>query len=172
MATIQATLLASHQLAHSLVSAITDHLPEAVAEREIPGAALSRITPILAHAVLGEDMTVNHRLRGEATVLERNGGMASTGIPGLLPAMTPEWRSASYSLEGIKDYMTGVFATTEAFLATASAADFERMVRSPIGSEVTGAELLSSFNLIHLMIHAGEISALKGVQGVPGGLPF
>lgn len=166
------SLLASHQLAHSLFAMVTAELPQQVAERVLPGSCISRISPILAHAVLGEDLTVNRTLRGAPTILENGGWAERTGILGPSPAMTPDWLSAAYDLEQVKDYATAVFGDTERYLEEATTADLARLVLSPIGTHVTGLELLSSFNLLHLMLHTGEVAALKGVQGSPGGLPF
>ena len=168
----QPTLAASHQLAHALFSMVTADLTAALADRELPGACISRISPIMAHAAFGEDLTVNRTLRAAATVFERDGWAARTGIPGPIPAMTPEWLAAAFDIGGLKAYAAAVFESTDRFLASAQESELKRMASSPLGTEVTGAELLSSFNLLHLMLHTGEIAALKGAQGVPGGLPF
>ncbi len=172
MALTQLTLLASHQLAHALFGMVTADLADEVAERTLPGACISRISPILAHAAFGEDLTVNGRLRDTTTIFERDGWAGRTGIPGPVPAMTPEWLAARFDVGAVKEYSGAVFESTERYLASAPEADLERMVTSPLGPQVTGAELLSSFNLLHLMLHTGEVGALKGVQGIPGGMPF
>jgi hypothetical protein len=166
------TLLASHRLAHMLLGMVTADLTPELADRPIPGATISRISPILAHCVFGEDRTVNETLRGQRTILERDGWLARTRIPAPSPAMTPEWLAATFDLDQLKAYAAGVFAATEQYLECIPPADLERRVTSPIGSEVDGAELLTSFNLVHLTLHTGEIAALKGALGVPGGLPF
>ncbi|MEX0784554.1 MAG: DinB family protein [Dehalococcoidia bacterium] len=172
MTLTQATLLSSHEVAHMLFNLVTADLTNDVAERTIPGACISRISPILAHAIFGEDMTVNLTLRGGTTILEREGWAGRTGIPGPLAAMTTDWLGAAFEPDQLRAYAAAVFAGTEQYLEDLPPGDLERMVTSPLGSQVTGAELLSSFNLVHLMMHTGEIAALKGVQGVPGGLPF
>ena len=166
------SLLAAHQLAHALLGMVTANLTPALADRTLPGACIGSISPILAHAAFGEDLTVNQTLRGGLTILECHGWAASTGIPGPSAAMTPEWLAASFDVDQLRSYASAVFANTERYLADPPAADFEKLVTSPIGTHVTGEELLTSFNLIHVMLHAGEIAALKGVQGVPGGLPL
>ena len=166
------SLLAAHQLAHTLFGMVTADLTPALADHTLPGACISRISPILAHAAFGEDLTVNQMLREDRAILERDGWAERTGIPGPSPAMTREWLAASFGVDQLRAYAAQVFANTERYLADPPAADLRKLVTSPIGTEVTGEELLTSFNLVHLMLHTGEIAALRGVQGVPGGLPF
>src|SRR5688572_524709 len=103
------SLLASHHLAHALVGMVTADLPAELANRSLPGACIARISPILAHAAFGEDMLVNGTLRGAPTLLDRDGWAARTGIPGPLPAMTPEWLAASFEIDQLRSYATDVF---------------------------------------------------------------
>jgi hypothetical protein len=169
---MSSSLLAAHQLAHTLFGMVTADLSPTLADHTLPDACISRISPILAHAAFGEDLTVNQTLRGGLTILECDGWAASTGIPGPSAAMTPEWLAASFDVDQLRSYASAVFGNTERYLADPPGDDLRKLVTSPIGTEVTGEELLTSFNLVHLMLHTGEIAALKGVQGVPGGLPF
>jgi hypothetical protein len=165
-------LLSAHQLAHALFGMVTAELPNEVADRTLPGACISGISPIFAHIAFGEDFTVNTTLRGGPTILERDGWADLTGIPGPFPAMTPESLSATFDVAQLRSYAADVFANTERYLADPPASDFAKLVTSPLGTQVTGEELLTSFSLVHFMLHTGEIAALKGVQGAPGGLPF
>jgi hypothetical protein len=165
-------LLAAHQLAHALLGMVTADLSPELAERETPGSCISRISPIFAHIAFGEDLAVNSTLKGQPTILEREGWILRTGIPRPIAAMTPEWLAASFDVAQLSAYATEVFANTERYLLDPPSRDLEKLVTSPLGTQVTGEELLTSFNLVHLMLHTGEIAALKGVHGVPGGLPF
>jgi hypothetical protein len=131
----------------------------------VPNAAA-----MMAHVLYGEDMMVS-QASGTSMLLEEGEWKRRTGIAQASPSMSPEWLALHFDLAGLKEYAAAVFARTDSFLSSADAAALDRRVASPLRSEMSGAELLAGFGVVHLAEHTGEISALKGAQGARG-LPF
>ena len=75
----------------------------------------------------------------------------------------------AFSLAALQAYEQAVLATTETYLAALIPTDLDRTVAF-IGGERPVADVLANL-VVHSMGHAGEIAALKGMQGVKG-LPF
>jgi hypothetical protein len=73
-------------------------------------------------------------------------------------------------LPKFQEFAKAVYANTDAYLATLSDADLERKIQGPAG-ETTLGWFLTTILATHFPGHAGEIAALKGVQGMKG-LPF
>ena len=167
----RATVLkASFDIAHMVFNAVVADLDPAQAEYRLPGDMVPSAAAMIAHAIYGEDMMVGWASAGP-TLMDTDSFAARTGITRPQPAMTPDWLSLKFSLDGLKEYATAVFARTNGYLESATAADLDRRVRSPVGSETSGAELLAGFGVVHIAQHTGEISTLKGAQGLKG-LPF
>jgi hypothetical protein len=61
------------------------------------------------------------------------------------------------------EYQQQVWAATDAYLANLAPAELERMVKFA-GGERSLADMLM-LTASHTLGHAGEISALKGIQG-------
>lgn len=165
-----AVLQASFDLAHLVFNAVVNDLDGEMGLYRLPGGMVPSAAAIIAHAVFGEDMMV-----GEASesprVLESQGFSIRTGILEPSPAMTPEWLGMDFDLAGLKGYAEAVFARTSEFLQSATAAQLDRRIATPIGREMSAAEYLGGFGVVHIAEHAGEVSALKGAQGLKG-LPF
>ena len=158
-------------IAHMVASTVLAELPADVARRRFEGATIGPIAPILAHAAFGEDWVLNEAI-GREPLLTRGGFLERTGIPSPDRELTREWLDAAYDIGELQRYAGAVFAEVTAWAEAASEADWARRVPSPLGTEMTMAELLPAFGAGHVMLHAGEISALKGIQGLPGGLPM
>ena len=124
----------------------------------------------MAHAIYGEDMIVS-QARGTPPVLDSGSWNARTGILDSSPSMTPDWLALTFNVAGLRDYPSAVFARTGEFLELATTADLDRMVPTPLGNEMPVGAFLGAFGIVHVSEHAGEISALKGAQGLKG-LPF
>lgn len=163
-----AIIQSGFDIAHMVFNAVVADLEDQAAASRIgnvPSAAA-----IFAHAIYGEDMMVG-QADGAPMLLESGDWRERTGITIVSPGMTPEWLALKLNVGGLKQYGEAVFARTGAFLLSATAADFDRTVRSPMGQDITVGAFLNSFGLVHISEHAGEISALKGAQGLKG-LPF
>ena len=136
-----------------------------------PGTA-NVISAILLHQAGTEDAIVQQRLRGEPRVWERDGWAERTGV-----AMTPggrggweELKEQTVALAPIQAYATAVHAATDAYLASLTDEELRREMPWPFGGTRTVADFLALL-VVHTVFHAGEIAALKGVQGAQG-IPF
>lgn len=164
-------LRAQFNLAHQILDAIMADCSAELGRRTLAGATIASIAPIYTHAVASEDLMVNGLVRRAPLVLSGNGWEAKTGIRTLSPALTPEWAAAVFDLAALRAYGSAVAQATDDFLASATDADLQWEVDSPLGTKAPGSELLGAFGIVHLGVHSGEIAALKGVHGLKG-LPF
>lgn len=135
-----------------------------------PGTA-NVISAILLHQAGIEDAIVQQRLRGELGIWERDGWAEKTGV-----ATTPgggggweELKAQTVALAPIQAY-AAVHATTDTYLASLTDEELRREMPWPFGGTRTVADFLALV-VVHTVFHAGEVSALKGVQGVLG-IPF
>lgn len=164
-------LKASLDTAHFVFNLVVGDMTQEMVTYRIPEGTVPPAMAILAHALLGEDMVIHQQVRGAELVLTEGGFAAATGIATPSPSMTPEWVATTFDLDGIRAYAAALFAKTDEFLAHATAEELDRMLTSPLGNEVTAAEMIAAFVVVHVAIHVGEVAALKGAQGILG-MPF
>jgi hypothetical protein len=165
-----ALLKSSFDLAHMVFNAVVGDLDETTARYRLPGGSVPAASGMIAHVLFGEDMMVSQASR-TPTLLENRDLGASTGILRISPSMTPDWLEQDFHIDGLMRYAEAVFARTAEFLESASAADMDRPMKSPMGTELSAAEFLGAFGIVHIAQHTGEVSTLKGAQGLKG-LPF
>ncbi len=169
--TIGKALAGSFNVMHALVNATIGDLDEDVAYRELPGANIAVIGPIMAHLLIAEDYQVNVLARGGTAILEMDDWMARIGAPAGMPMLTPEFAQRRFSVAGLREYGAAVFAETERWAADASDAALMRTMTLPTGVDAPLAAFLGGLTIAHSSAHAGEVAALKGVHGLKG-LPF
>jgi hypothetical protein len=137
-----------------------------------PGTA-NPISATLVHILGGgEDIYVQTLLQGKPRIWETEGWAARVGVPAP-PAPASGWeefRKRKLAIEPVLAYQEAVRAATDAYLATLRADDLDRKVRYFDGGERSLADVLVTL-MVHTASHAGEIAAVKGMQGVQG-LPF
>ncbi len=166
-----ALLKAGFDAAHMILLTVIGDLDQETASFRIPRSNVPPLMAVIAHSLYGEDLMVNERARGAESVLIAGGFRAVTGITSPGPSMTPEWLASDFKLDGLRAYANAVFAATDTFISSATSEQLDRLVVSPIGTDVSVGELLIAFSLVHLPVHTGEISTLKGAQMLKG-LPF
>ena len=155
--------------AHRNIGFALDELTEEVAHWQPPGTA-NTIASLLAHAVCLEDRIINQVIGGGQTLLESGGWSAKTGIPSGDNAAIwgRDWR---LNVAGFQDYVAAVCESADVCVTAMSAADLDREAAyGQQGSQTVGF-LLRRMVVSHMIGHAGEMSAIKGVQGLKG-LPF
>ena len=162
-------LKSAFETAHMVFNAVTADLTEEAARFEMPGGTMPDAAAIIAHTLWGEDMVVNTAI--ERPTLLESGRFAPTGMAGPMNAMTPEFLAQSFDLKALREYAAEVFANTASGLESVTAAQLDRLLPTPIDSEMDAAGFMASFGIVHLGIHTGDISAIKGAQGLRG-LPF
>ncbi len=152
---------------HRMIGAsLTDLTPE-IAHWE-PGGTANTIAGLLAHTVFAEDNAINRVLKAGQSLFERDGWAAKTGIPtGRGAIWTKGW---TLELAAFNAYRTAVQESADAWIATYEPAALDREVEW-FGGPRSGASLLRGVIITHALGHAGEISALKGIQGL-NGLPL
>jgi hypothetical protein len=157
------------QWAHQLLdSVMVDVTPEQA--HQLPPGTAHPIAAIYAHALLAEDGIVNGMLRGAAPLYTAEWS-TKAGIrePNLF--LSPEWsRALRVDLDAARQYSQAVSASTEAYLASLSPEELERPVDlSNVGlGQRTVAWILNALVAGHLNNMAGELSCLKGMQGLKG----
>ena len=136
-----------------------------------PGQA-NPIGALYAHALIGIDGIVNGMLKGGAPRFAS--APAEVGVADPRMNLDLAWaRALQPDLPALRRYKALVLADADAYLDTLADADLDRVVdltQVGLGHQSVGWMLL---NLVggHLNNMAGEISALKGVQGLRG-YPF
>ncbi|MSQ13221.1 MAG: DinB family protein [Dehalococcoidia bacterium] len=156
--------LLRHQTAHVREAwrSASQGLTESEAFWSPPGS-LSPIVAILLHASGLEDRTVQRLVRGTWTVWDAGewGRRLNVPPPGDLDPRVVSDLTPDLSL--VMAYAAQVAASTDAYLASLSEAETQRMVRGHWGPTPV-AMLLSSALAGHLLPHMGEVRTIRGVQ--------
>ena len=137
-----------------------------------PGIANS-IAATYAHAICGADGIVHGMLQA-GTPLYAGEWAHKTGISDPRMDQTLEWaRTVTVDLAVVRQYAEAVCASVDRFIVSLSEADLERELDlSSVGLGMRSLDwCLSALVTGHINNMAGEISALKGVQGARG-YPF
>jgi uncharacterized damage-inducible protein DinB len=131
-----------------------------------PGGTANTIAQLLAHVVSGQDLLVGDRLKG-GTALHTQGWAAKTGIP---EDRTLIWDKTAWrlNLDGFREYHAAVDAQSRGYVESMTPADLEREIAWIRGPERPVTWLFQVIFINHALGHTGEISALKGVQGLKG----
>ena len=157
-----------------MVDATVGGLDDATLHYNAPGGNINNPACIYAHAVRGLDGLVNGFAQQKPTVFQTGGWAAKTGLPEeISPRMDRDANGSTRINPGVmQEYTNAVFASVQAYLASASDAEMARMVTAPFGGDPMPVAAFLSFVIgPHTNAHLGEIAALKGVQGKQG-LPF
>ena len=137
---------------------------------EIPAGKANPAAVAYAHVVASEDGTVGGWLAG-GTPLAAGAWAGKTGINEPMP-MGPEYfdwtRKVDVDLPQIRAYAQAVYEASDAYLAGLSAADLDRTMDIPGAGTQTLAWVLSQWVIGHVHDETGEISAIKGVNGLTG----
>jgi hypothetical protein len=157
-----------HQLLEMVMGDVTDEQA-----RWAPPGLANPIGALYAHALLSEDAIVNGMLQGGAPLFATSwAGQAGVEAPQF--HLTVDWaRGLKPDLAALRQYGPAVAASTVAYLNGLTDSGLDRQVdlsRQGLGSRSIGWAL-NALVAAHLNNMAGEISALKGVQGARG-YPF
>ena len=76
-------------------------------------------------------------------------------------------RDSVLILPVLHDYALATSQAVQEWVATLTPEDLERPIDTPIG-ELKMGQMLEAFIIWHINVHCGEISALKGYQGLKG----
>jgi uncharacterized damage-inducible protein DinB len=150
---------------HGYLEATMQNVDDVVA-RYKPGGPPS-ILGQYAHLVTGEDWFINVKLANRAPVMmTMNPGFASPPPP----TGWDEWaRTERVDLQALRAYALEVHEATDAYLASADDTILDQPVDlTEVGmGQVNGAAaLFLAFS--NVALHTGEISAIKGLNGLAG----
>ena len=132
-----------------------------------PGVA-NPIVSLVMHAVGSQDNAANAVAQGKPKVWDANNWGEKLGISPYGRQNLEEGRAMHVDIELFRAYSAEVFASVDAFLASAKPEDLDREVKNFAGDMVPLGNQLSSSLVTHFMGHLGEVSALKGCQGGKG----
>lgn len=160
------------QQAHGFLETVMEDVTPEQAGWQPPGTANS-ISATYAHAILGEDAAIHMLLQGIAPLYATEWAHKS-GISEIQPLSTPEWaRRVQLDLALTRRYAQAVHASVYKYLETLQDADLSRgvdLTSLGLGQSTVGT-ILNRFVLGHADNLCGEISCLKGLQGLRG-YPF
>lgn len=144
-----------------------------------PGKAQS-VGASYAHVVLSEDMLVNGMFSGQTPMFVTN-WMGKNGISEPMPMPGPDWETTyrgwtqrvKVEMPTLREYAKAVYAKTDEYLASLTPDDLDRTIdlSSANMGQMNLGGALSMLALGHVNNLAGEISAIKGTQGLKG-YPF
>ena len=136
-----------------------------------PPGTLSPISAILLHTFSAEDFFTVKIIQGKPLLWDDGPWQEQIGIrpPGGRDDTWAQFRTTPVHLEPVLDYGRATRAATDAWLDAAVPADLERMVRFGRGESQVAEVFMHA--VMHTTSHAGEVAALKGLQGGKG-LPF
>jgi hypothetical protein len=157
---------------HGLVEQIMADVTTEQAHMPPAGAAHS-IAAIYAHSVLAEDGIVNGMLRGGPPLFAAEWA-TTCGVPEPTMSLSQEWsRALRVDLEALRQYSRAVSQATDTYLDGLAQADLDEVKDlSQVGlGERTVGWMLNVLVAGHLNNMAGELSCLKGLQGLRG-YPF
>lgn len=164
--------------AHTLLEAVMQGVTPEAAHWMPPGQA-NPVGATYAHVVLSEDRTINGVLQHRRPLYETTWA-GKTGMSELMPQQGEEWndyanwtRRLTVDLPAVHAYAKAVYANTDAYLASLSPDDLDKQLdlSGVGGSQVTLGHVLGRSVVGHVDNISGEISCLKGLQGLQG-YPF
>ena len=133
-----------------------------------PAGKANPIAASYAHVVFSEDAIFNMVLKGGAPMMATSwAGKTGASEP---PPPDDKWfdwsRRVKVDVNAMHKYAQAVYANTDAYIASLKDSDLSRKARGPVGEQ----PVLTFLNILsgHVRDFTGEISAVKGLQGLKG----
>jgi hypothetical protein len=161
------TLRQQMQRLHGIMEAAIGDCPPDIVARKLPDSTVNSIGAIYAHTIFGEDGLLNGLIRGQAPEYYAGGWAEKIGIDMPKGGLEPDW-APSLDMKQFREYASAVYQATDEYLANASDADFEKIVDAGFAPPMPVQSFVANVLAWHVATHQGEISALKGVQGLNG----
>ncbi|MSQ10445.1 MAG: DinB family protein [Dehalococcoidia bacterium] len=143
----------------------------------VPPGIAHPIAALYAHVVTGEDMMFHRVLMNGQNPLYEGEWATKTGLSEIREKPGVSWdqwaRRLRMDLAAFREYAHLIQGKMEAYVAAADEAEMARMVTPHIPGRppVPAAVFITNIMCNHIANHAGEISTLKGLQGLKG-YPF
>lgn len=143
-----------------------------------PGGKAFPLGATYAHLVFSEDVIVQGMMQGKAPLYETD-FKDKTGASEPMPPMDEQWsesnekwsKTVTINFPQAREYAKAVYAATDTYVNSLTDGDLEKEIDLGSWGKKTVAQMLSGFVISHACSLAGELSALKGVQGAKG-YPF
>jgi hypothetical protein len=143
-----------------------------------PGGKALPVGAQYAHLICSEDTIIHGMLQGKPSLSETT-FKDKTGLSEPMPAMDAEWSEANekwsknvqIDLSQLQEYSKAVYVATDEYIDSLKEEDLDREIDLGGFGKYTTAQILSGFVIGHTNSLMGEISALKGLQGLKG-YPF
>ena len=158
--------------AYELLEMVMADVTPELAHATPPGIA-NPLAAIYAHAVVDLDIIPNYLLQGKPA-LYQSAWAGKTGISDPQWQMTFDWaRSVQVDLPAARAYAKAAYESTDAYLASLSDSDLNKEIDlTNVGFGLRSLSwCLNALVISHLNNMIGEVSVLKGIQGVKG-YPF
>jgi len=162
--------------AHKYLEQTMEGVDAKVAHHNPEGTA-NPISGIYAHLIFSEDFFLNFFLKKTQPLFETT-WKDKTGISSLQPTEWvteyPKWlKEVKIEIPKVYDYTKAVFAETEKYIESLEDSDLEKKIDMSMfgmGDREQG-DMIHMMILGHIWSIMGEISVLKGIQGLKG-YPF
>jgi hypothetical protein len=165
---------------HDLLESRLVDCPEEAFYRVLPGSRISSVAAIYVHVVMTEDAYIQKGLRGQTPLSASSPWSERLALPARVAIDFPSAAELRLDIPTFREYAQAVFAASETCIKGLSEADIRREVDIPHVFQAEGRwtwenrpttldRTVSDMVILHTVEHVGEISALKGVQGLRGG---
>jgi uncharacterized damage-inducible protein DinB len=136
-----------------------------------PPGTINPISAILVHVLAGEDYFIQTILQGKPLHWEEQEWGQKIGVqtPPEPGHSWDEFKNSKILVAPVLAYEQAIRASTDIYLVDLTMEELERQVNFA-GNIISVAEVLMIL-VVHISSHAGEIAAVKGMQGIKG-LPF
>jgi len=133
-----------------------------------PPGTTNSISSTYIHMLASEDRAIQVTLQGKQRIWDVEGWAEKIGLqetPGVANAWEPA-KGKNLTLASLLDYERVTRTATEGYLAQLTSQELDRKI-TVNGRERLVADVISG-TALHIMLHAGEIAAIKGMQGIKG----
>jgi hypothetical protein len=164
---LQDVLADQANYAHRIMEMAVGDCPDEIWRAQLPNAKIVSASSVYAHTVFSEDGILNGMVRGTTPVYYADGWADKIGVKMPQGSIEDGW-DPQYDLATFREYAQSVYKASSAYIESASDEELERMVDTGFAGVQPVRSIFGNILLWHAATHQGEISALKGVQGIHG----
>ena len=155
------------QAMHDTMEAAIGDCPGEVVARSLPGSTINSIGAVYAHTVFSEDGLLNGLIRGQKPVYYAGDWAQKIGLEMPQGTQEPNW-NVTFDVGLFREYASAVYRATDEYLSSISDEELARIIDAGFAPPMPVSSFVANILAWHVATHQGEISALKGVQGLDG----